>query len=1117
MKKIYTLVAALGFVGSLFAQNTGNQSTYSPSIASKKTGPSLQKGRSVPYLNPNFNSSSNESVNGVQKAVLYTSNFSNSGEWSVLTGSDGSPYDGWVIGTTTPLTTSWGNCLRPTGGAGAWACLRVAHATIVDPFSATLVSTASFSTIGQYAIQIKFRQYYRTFTDVTKIVVSTDNGANWQEVSIPSNDVLATNASFNTAAATFNTVDISSVAGNSANVRVGFRMTGNQSAYWWGIDDVTVETRPPSNELTMNSFYNIEYTKVPYDYAFTPEFVVRYSNVGGSVQNNVNVVTKLNSSIYKQTEVIPTFNPGETQVLTYTPTTTEIPVLGIGTYSASTTIFADEVELTPANNTLSNNFEITTNKYSRDNNILATGDEIPFSAGETHMASSFFVFGDVTINSAEFVVGTGTTANSVVRVQVYQIPTGGSGWNQEMASLTPIGSAVTYTITAGNIPSVGANPTSITVPLTGATLSAPTGAYVLVSVERISGTVSIPYDINERLGPENFYSNIAGWFYDPTNGTPAGSDPAWFFYGDHPSYFIRMNTQSSCVELTGHNTSSTPATCAALDGSVNVTNPTNGFGPYEFIWYTNPMSTNANTTGLAAGTYDVLMVDVSTLTNSGCPTQATATVAFNNTPVTYTKTVTQPTCLLPNGAIDISGATGNGPHTYAWTPTTAGNTASVSGLAPGSYTLNITDNDGCFSAADLSVLVNAGVPSTFTLSQTATSNCSTSDGTATVASTTGPALSSYAWSTAPVQTDVTATGLAGGTNYTLTAINTDNCTSSKSIIVNAGGAPTASTTLVSSVSCFAGNNGAFNVVLVPATPNYTYTVNGGASTTSSSISGLTAGTYTVTGTDGSCNISTSSVIKEPATAISGGNATITNINCNGAATGSIVVSAVTGGTGAYKYSWTGTTTGGPQTSTTIGSLGAGTYNVVVKDANNCTLTPALAAATLTEPTAIVFTATPVTSTTAVKKVTITISGGTPPYTLTALSGTVSAINPAAGTSSITLSVAGDNTLTLTDSKGCAQVVNVVGVGIEKTDFINNLSVFPNPTENNVTISFNSIEAKNVTVKLISLNGQEIFNQELPQFVGEYSKTVNLSTQAQGVYFLQIVSDKNVTTKKVVKL
>lgn len=1113
MKKIYLFIATLGIATSLFAQSGVNNNVDAVNKAILKTSIPAAKGQVLEAWKPNNTPTAFQSQNGAAKVTLFTSNFTTAADWSI----EGNGIATWVIATVTPFST----VVRPAGGAGNWAVIN-SDAAGNGAYDRTLRTTNSFSTLGSGAVQIKFRQRYTKFQDETKIVVSTD-GTTWNEVAIAQNDAVAVNGALNTTsgstASSFVTVNISQFAGNQATVWVGFKITGDYD-YWWGIDDVTVESMPPSNELTMRSFYNLEYTKVPYDFAITPDFTIDYANVGGSDQTNVNVVTKLNTSLYTQTENFPVFSAGASGTATYTPTQAQIPVLGLGTYTASASITASETELTPANNSISNTFEITTSEYSRDNDFVDAADLMPYATTRTHLASSFFVYGDVNINSVEFVVGPGSSAGSVAKVQVYQI-TNPSTWDNDMAGLTAIGSPTTYTITAGDIAAAGANPTSIVVPVTGATLSSPTGAFLLVSVEKISGTYTIPYSYsNSHPAGSGFYSDIAGYHYDPTFEFPAGTPlPIWRRFTDNPHYFIRLNTQSSCVELTGQNTSSTPANCAALDGSVNVTNPTTGFGPYEFVWYTNPMSTNANTTGLAAGTYDLLMLDVSTLTNSGCPTQATATVAFNNTPVTYTKTVTQPTCLLPNGIIDITGATGTAPFNYSWTPSSVGTTSSITGLAPGSYTLNITDANGCFATADQSVLVNAGVPSTFTLSQTATSNCTTADGTATVATVNGPALSSYMWSPGS-GTDVTATGLTGGTNYTLTAVNADNCTSTKSIIVVAGGAPTASTTVVSTVSCSGGNNGAFNISLAPATVGYTYSINGGAFAAATSITGLTAGTYTVNGTDGSCNVTTSAVIIQPATAMTGGASTITNVDCNGNSTGSIVISGVTGGTGAYKYSWTGTTTGGPQASATIPSLAAGTYNIVVQDANNCTLTPAIAAAVVTQPSAAI-SGTVVTQTdmTSPYSVTINITGGTAPYTVAGAGITPSLTGVTAGNKVISIAAAGAGStdLTITDAKNCTYTLVMAPVGVKEVNSVNNLSVFPNPTENNVTISFNSTEAKNVTVKLVSLNGQEIFTQELPQFVGEYSKTVNLSTQAQGVYFLQIVSDKNVTTKKVVKL
>ncbi|HRE76146.1 MAG TPA: T9SS type A sorting domain-containing protein [Flavobacteriales bacterium] len=146
------------------------------------------------------------------------------------------------------------------------------------------------------------------------------------------------------------------------------------------------------------------------------------------------------------------------------------------------------------------------------------------------------------------------------------------------------------------------------------------------------------------------------------------------------------------------------------------------------------------------------------------------------------------------------------------------------------------------------------------------------------------------------------------------------------------------------VSCNDGSNGAATVVASGGAGSYTYSWSptGG---TSSTATGLVAGTYTCTITDVNGCIKTQTVtITEPGI-ITSVISSQTNVACNGGSNGAATVVA-SGGAGAYTYSWS--PTGG--TSSTATGLVAGTYTCTITDANGCIKTQTL---TITEPGPIV--------------------------------------------------------------------------------------------------------------------------------------------------------------------
>ncbi len=65
------------------------------------------------------------------------------------------------------------------------------------------------------------------------------------------------------------------------------------------------------------------------------------------------------------------------------------------------------------------------------------------------------------------------------------------------------------------------------------------------------------------------------------------------------------------------------------------------------------------------------------------------------------------------------------------------------------------------------------------------------------------------------------------------------------------------------------------------------------------------------------------------------------------------------------------------------------------------------------------------------------------------------------------------------------------------------------------ITFNNAEAENSQLKLTNLSGQLVYTETLNHFSGKYTKTLDVSSFAKGIYNLQLISTKGVTTKKVV--
>jgi len=67
------------------------------------------------------------------------------------------------------------------------------------------------------------------------------------------------------------------------------------------------------------------------------------------------------------------------------------------------------------------------------------------------------------------------------------------------------------------------------------------------------------------------------------------------------------------------------------------------------------------------------------------------------------------------------------------------------------------------------------------------------------------------------------------------------------------------------------------------------------------------------------------------------------------------------------------------------------------------------------------------------------------------------------------------------------------------------------------ISFTSETVQDLKVRILNVVGEVIVSDELEQFVGEYTKQINLNENAKGIYFLEIETNDGIINKKLMLL
>lgn len=386
-------------------------------------------------------------------------------------------------------------------------------------------------------------------------------------------------------------------------------------------------------------------------------------------------------------------------------------------------------------------------------------------------------------------------------------------------------------------------------------------------------------------------------------------------------------------------TSTTPESCpGAADGTATA-NATGGNGGYTYSWTPSGQTTKTATGLSAAGSpYFVSVRD-----SKGCTGVNRLATIVTSTPITIVMSNTNVSC--NGGATGSATATpsnGTLPHTYAWSGTTQTG-ATATGLTQGTYTVTVTDNNGCSKTATTTIteptLLTASVANTSVLCNGG------STGTATVTPGGGTGTKTYLWSFGN-QSTTTAVGLTQGT-YTVTVTDANNCTVTTTTTITEPTPVTASATNTS-VLCNGGNTGTATVTPGGGTGTKTILWIAGGQTGTTAI-GLTQGTYTVTVTDANnCTVTTTTTITEPTPLTAG--ITNTPVLCNGGSTGTATVTPG-GGTGTKTVLWSAA----GQTTLIATGLTQGTYTVTVTDGNNCTRT---ATTTVTEPLVITINNTP---------------------------------------------------------------------------------------------------------------------------------------------------------------
>jgi hypothetical protein len=434
---------------------------------------------------------------------------------------------------------------------------------------------------------------------------------------------------------------------------------------------------------------------------------------------------------------------------------------------------------------------------------------------------------------------------------------------------------------------------------------------------------------------------------------------------------------------------SSPILCAGTNTGSITANPKGAWvGTKSYLWSKTGdpsfTATTATIENIGAGTYTCRITD-------DLNAETESITISDPTPLTVSEKIAShlnATCYdASNGRLEAEVTGGAGTISYLWSGNGTGIIATIAvqnTLSAGSYMVTVTDDNGCSASVNSMVITQ---PQKIVFKNTTVTPINGSLGEVNLSVQGGTPAYTYSWSgpsgyTATTE-DIDLLTSAG--NYTVTVTDQNSCNSDTTVLIIDSNNLYAYISDKKEVGCFGGTDG--SITITPETndlnPDFSYEWTGpdGYTATTAAISGLKAGTYSVTVTDATPDPDktytiTDIVITQPAAVLSV-TTTPGNPLCAGGSTGFVDADAA-GGTLPYTYSWKKNGTDLTENTEVISQLSHGNYEVTVTDANSC---PATTTATLTNPSAISVNSAIVTPVTCIGtkndgSIALNVSGGT---------------------------------------------------------------------------------------------------------------------------------------------
>jgi gliding motility-associated-like protein len=385
------------------------------------------------------------------------------------------------------------------------------------------------------------------------------------------------------------------------------------------------------------------------------------------------------------------------------------------------------------------------------------------------------------------------------------------------------------------------------------------------------------------------------------------------------TYTVTATNADGCTGTSTFNFGINPNPTPAITGGLTICNgvsTTLDAGAFAAYAWSPGGATTQTLNVSTAGTYNVTVTDANGCTGT---TNATVILAPNLSPVI---SASGPLTFCAGGSVTLDGGTFD---QYQWSP--GGQTTStVLANTTGTYTLNVTNNNGCTGTTSVNVVVN---PNPVATANPDVAFCAGASGTVGVTVTNGTSPYTLDWNNLAQNSNNLVQSPLITTTYIVTVTDANGCTATDNQTLTVNPLPVVDAG--NNVNICFGTSTTLTATQTTTNPGPVYTwdnsLPNGATQT---VSPTATTTYNVTLTDANTCTATDAVTVTVNPAISSSITGPLGICINSSATLDAIAA---GGTSPYTYAWA---SGQTTASITVSPAVTTTYNVTITDAAGCT-------------------------------------------------------------------------------------------------------------------------------------------------------------------------------------